>query len=93
MFGRINEQFEVFDCLLEIEVGGKVQTQRMKAPRIMIEQQFESLVQQAANNNTFPIKIKISREVSIWSKLKGKWIEQENSIVFTNIAYGNSKNH
>jgi hypothetical protein len=92
LFGRIDEQFEVFDCLLEIEMSGRVQTQRMKAPRIMIEQQFESLVQQAVNN-TSPIKIKMSRKVPIWSKFEDKWIEQENSIVFTNVAYGNSENY
>lgn len=92
MFGRINEQFKVFDCLLEIEMEGRVQTQRLKAPRVMIEQQFESLVQQAANS-TSPIKIRMSRKVPIWSQLEDKWIERENSIIFTNIAYGNSKNY
>ena len=92
MFGRINEQFEVFDCLLEIEMEGRVQTQRLKAPRVMIEQQFESLVQQAINSAS-PIKIKMSRRVPIWSQLEDKWIERENSIIFTNIAYGNSKNY
>ena len=88
LFGRINEQFEVFDCLLEIEIDGKVKIQRMNAPRIMIEQQFKSLMQQAAND-TSPIKVRISRKAPIWNQFEDKWIEREFDIIFTNNAYEN----
>lgn len=69
-------------------MNGRVQMQRMKAPRIMIEQQFKSLMQQAAND-TSPIKVRISRKVPIWNQFEDKWIEREFDIVFTNIAYEN----
>ena len=87
MFGRMNEQMEVFDCIFEIEQNGNVQRQRMEAPRIMLEQQFIQLVQQAANN-TSPIRIKMCRNVPVWNQFENKWKSIENSVTFANIAYG-----
>lgn len=90
MFGRINEQFEVFDCLLEVAMNNQVQKQRMQAPRIMIVQNFQSLVEQASNSSA-PIMIKMSRNTPIYDEREGKWIDRENSIIFTNNAWVNQE--
>ena len=65
---------EVFACIFEIEQNGNIQRQRMEAPRIMIEQQFTQLVQQAANS-TIPIRIKMMRNAHVWNQLEKKWID------------------
>ena len=80
--------FEIFDCTLVIENGNQKQCSQMQAPRIMIEREFMSLIQQAANVNS-PIKITLSRKIPIWNQYDNKWVERENSIVFTNNAWKN----
>lgn len=88
MFDGINERFEVFACTITIDIGDKRQQQTIQAPRVMIEQEFVSLMQQANNNNA-PVRITLSRKVPIWSQLQNKWIEHENSIEFCNLAWQN----
>jgi hypothetical protein len=90
LFRHIKEQFETFDCLLEVEMNGNIQRQKIEAPRMVIEQQFESLVKRAVNNSA-PIRIRLSRNIPIYSQLENKWIQRENEIVFTNIAWTNQK--
>ena len=93
-FGGINGQLEMFDCLIEIEANGDNKRQRMQAPRIMIEQQFASLVQQATQTND-PVRIRLSRMAQIYDEFGSlvyeneKPLERELYIVFTNNAYGN----
>ena len=88
MFGRIDEKMDVFTCTFEIHIGDKKEQRTIQAPRIMIEQEFISLVQQA-NNNPSPIMIIMSRRVPIWSQLKNAWIEREHSVEFRNLAWQN----
>ena len=90
MFRHVNDQFEIYDCILEIAMNNQVQKQRMQAPRIMLVQNFESLVEQASNSST-PVMVKMSRNVPIWSQFENRWIERENSIIFTNNAWVNQK--
>lgn len=66
--------------------GGHKQSFLMQSPRIMIEQKFLSLVQQAAKNPN-PVSVKLMRKVPIYDNFDGKWIERENSILFMNLAY------
>lgn len=89
-FGGMGEQMEVFNCVFDIESGGAHQRQSMKAPRIMIEQQFMQLVQQAAQDSN-PVKIKLSRMAECSSWWDDKTIKREVYIVFTNNAYGEYK--
>ena len=80
---------EVFDCTLEIFQGSRVEKQRMKAPRFVIEQQFASLVEQATNT-VAPIKLRLSRIVPVWSQFEQRWIDREIDIVFMNNAWANN---
>lgn len=80
---------EVFDCTLEIFQGNRVEKQRMKAPRFVIEQQFASLVEQAINTNT-SIKLRLSRIQPVWSQFEQRWIDREIDIVFMNNAWVNN---
>lgn len=86
MFQNIHEQFEVFSCIIEIETDNKVQKQNIQQPRIMLEQNFASLIQQAANTSS-PTKVKISRVIPVYDCFNSKWIEREIDIVFKNNAY------
>lgn len=80
----------MFVCTFEIENGQQTQDQTIQAPRIMLEQQFLSYVQQAANAS-HPARIKMSRKVPVYDSFCNKWIERENSIEFMNKAYESQK--
>ena len=88
LFGQISDKMDVFTCTFDIDIGDKRQQKTIQAPRIMIEQEFISLVQQA-NDSPSPIRITMSRKVPIWSQLQNKWIEREHSIIFQNLAWQN----
>lgn len=86
MFGfsfNFGEQMEVFDCTLEVSVGDERQQQRMNAPRMIIEQQFMSLCQDAAQANA-PVRVKLSRIANIYDEINDRWIELEPYILFMN---------
>lgn len=85
MFNKMN----IFRVVFEIEIDGKTQSQIIEAPQFMIEQQFLSYVEQAANATLNPVKIKMSRSVPIWNQIENRWVNQENSVIFTNSAYKN----
>lgn len=86
MFERIREQMEVFECTFDIEVENRIQHQIVQAPRAALEQQFLSLVQQAAQSSK-QVKVKMSRKVPIYDSFDKKWIERENSVTIANNAY------
>ena len=86
MFSHLHQQMEIYTCLLEVEQNGNLQSRTIDAPRIMLEQQFMNLVQQASNANN-PIKIKMSRQVPTYNNYDDKWINLEHHLVFENNAY------
>ena len=86
---HLHEKMEIFVCTFEIIVGENTQWRTLEAPRIMLEREFISLVNEAANNPN-PIKVKMSRKVPIWNPFDNQWIEQENSITFMNNVYTNA---
>ena len=88
MYRVFQEQLELYYCMFEIEANNNKQQQSIQAPRIMIEQQFVSLVEQAANSNS-PVRIRMSRKVPIYDDMTGESTEQEIDVVFTNIAWNN----
>ena len=89
-FGGMDERFEAFDCIIEVEVDGNKQRQRMQAPRIMIEQQFLGVCQEIAQINT-PAKARLSRIAQCSSDWFDEIVEREVEIVFENNAYCNEK--
>lgn len=90
MFERIREQMEIFECTFDMEVENDIQHQVVQAPRAALEQQFLSLVQQAAQSSK-PVKVKMSREVPIYDNFDKKRIERENSVAFANNTYIKTK--
>lgn len=82
----LHEKFEVFYCIFEITTPYVTQRQEMEAPRIMLEQRFISLVEQAASSNE-AIKVAIRRPISVWSQFDQKMLDRESSVVFKNRAY------
>ena len=86
MFNHFQMFDDLYDVILEITEGNNIRKQQMQAPRIIIEQQFLQLMQQAANVQ-IPVKIKLSRTEQIYDNFDQKFIDQENSITFMNNAY------
>ena len=81
-----DETMELFTCKFDIEVDGVREHHFQQAPRIFLERQFVSLVQQAYGQQV-PIMIKMSREIPVWSQVDQKWLYRENSVVYQNHAY------
>ena len=90
MFERIdNRMMDVFVVVFEIEMNDKIQRQTMQAPRIMLEQQFVSLVQQAYESRV-PVRVKMSMAVPIWIQFENRWVDREHSVEFVNQAWQDS---
>lgn len=77
---------DLYDVIFEITEGDNVRKQQMQAPRIIIEQQFLQLMQQAANVQ-IPVKIKLSRTEQVFDSFDQKFVDRENSITFMNNTY------
>jgi hypothetical protein len=88
-FGNLNEKMKIFSVSITVNVDGNIQKRAIQAPRMMIEQEFISLVQQATQSNE-PIKLIMSIKFPLYDEWHDKWNECENSITFTNDAYKNA---
>lgn len=86
MFNIFTDQLELFDCIFDIDVDGSKQIQQMQAPRIMIQQQFLQLVQQAGNDGR-AVKIVLRRDAPCYDEFNKKWITREHEIEFKNKLY------
>lgn len=86
LFNHFQMFDDLYDVIFEITEGDNVRKQQMQAPRIIIEQQFLQLMQQAVNVQ-IPVKIKLSRTEQIYDNFDQKFIEQENNITFMNNTY------
>lgn len=83
---QMEEKMEIFVCLFEIEVDGVVQHRKMKAPRLFLEQEYTSLVYEAAQDPR-PVRVKMSRTEMVWNQFDQEGVEREYSIDFVNNAY------
>lgn len=86
----MDEMFEIFEVIFEIENGNQKQRSRMQAPRIMLQRQFVSLMEQAIHTNV-PVRITMSRREPVWNPFEDRWIEQEYSMSFSNNAWQGSE--
>ena len=77
---------KMFTCLFEIKTGDNIQHQSIEAPRIMLEQQFEQLMSNAAQDNR-PIRVKMARMQRIYDNFDEEWVEREFSVAFANNKY------
>lgn len=82
----LNGQFDIFECTIEIDVAGNIHRNTVQAPRILIQQDFLQLVQQAVNDNK-PVKIKLSRMIECENEWTGEVKLREASIAFMNRSY------
>ena len=78
-------EMEMFEVIFEITNGNRKSIQRMQAPRIMIEQQFLQLAEQAYRS-TDPIRIVLKREEPIYNNFTNEWVNREYSITYDNDA-------
>lgn len=85
MFFDFNNQFEIKACTFEIDNNGSIQQQMIQAPKMIVVQQFLSLIQQVINANE-PVRVKINTMVPIYSDKSG-YRNMESSIEFKNNAY------
>ena len=86
MFNHFQMFDDLYDVIFEITEGDNVRKQQMQAPRIIIEQQFLQLMQQAANVQ-IPVKIKLSRTEQVFDSFDQQFVDRENSITFMNNTY------
>ena len=86
MFQHFQMFDDLYDVILEITEGNNIRKQQMQAPRIIIEQQFLQLMQQAANVQ-IPVKIKLKRIEQVYDNFDQKFVDRENSITFMNNTY------
>lgn len=80
------QQFETYRCEIEIEADGQFQYQTIEAPRMFLQHQFLSLVQQAAQSYQ-PVRITMRRTESVWDQYSHRQIQQEYTMEFSNNAY------
>lgn len=86
MFNHFQMFDDLYDVIFEITEGDNIRKQQMQAPRIIIEQQFLQLMQQAANVQIL-VKIKLSQTEQIYDNFDQKFVDRENNITFMNNAY------
>ena len=75
-----------YSVMFEITVDDKLEAYIREAPRIALEHEFMSLVNQAARYPK-PVKVRMSRKVPIYDPFDKTTIEREHSIEFTNKAW------
>jgi len=80
------QEFQVYEVTLEVNDNGRIQLQRIQAPRVMIEHQFLGLMEQASKVNR-PIRIKMSRTEPYFDQYEQKNIPQESNLIFANNSY------
>lgn len=80
------DMFEVFTCKMEIEYNSIRKVQTIQAPAIMIQNEFMAVVEEVARA-AYPVRVKLSREVPVYSQFDRDWLKRECSIEFRNNAY------
>ena len=80
------QDFVVYDIELRVNDNGNISRQKLQLPRIMIEQQFLGLVNQAARIQR-PVKIELIRTEPYYDQYEQKYIPQEYKVIFANNSY------
>ena len=80
----IFQEFETFVCDLIIEDPNRIiQEQTIKAPKIILEQQFLDIAKRISSAKN-PLKVTLKRKVQIWDQFDQKYVEREYSTSFLN---------
>lgn len=85
MFIDFNEQFEIKECSFDIESNGRTDHQVMQAPKMVIIQQFLSLIQQAINTD-IPVKITMATMIPVYSDKIAGYRNMKSMLEFKNNA-------
>ena len=80
------QDFAIYDIELRVSDNGNISRQKLQLPRIMIEQQFLGLVNQAARIQR-PVKIELIRTEPYYDQYEQKYIPQEYKVIFANNSY------
>ena len=80
------DAMEMYECTMTIDTDGKIQTNRLAAPRIIIENHFADLLRQAMAAQ-IPVMIKLSRTELVWSQYDLKNHNRDYYIQFKNSHY------
>ena len=91
MFIDFDEQFEIKECSFDIESNGHTDRQAMQAPKMVIIQQFLSLIQQAINTD-IPVRITMATMVPVWSDKIVVYRDMKSTLEFKNNAYLHKEN-
>lgn len=86
MFFDFSEQLEIFDVEIDIEVDGQPQQQMITAPKMIIVQQFLSLIQQAINTNQ-KVCVKMVHNIPVYNDWFGTERIMPSTLEFKNNAY------
>lgn len=86
MFIDFSEQLEMYDVEIDIEVDGQLQHQTISAPKMIIIQQFLSLIQQAINTNQ-SVCTKMTTYVPVYSERAKEERNLPSTLEFKNNAY------
>lgn len=90
MFFDFSEQLEVYEVEIDIEVDGQLQNQTISAPKMIIIQQFLSLIQQAINTNQ-RVYVKMTTYIPVYSEKARKERSLPSTIEFKNNQYLNNE--
>ena len=85
MFIDFNEQFEIKECSFDIESNGHTDHQVMQAPKMVIIQQFLSLIQQAINTD-IPVRITMATMIPVYSDKIAGYRNMKSMLEFKNNA-------
>jgi hypothetical protein len=80
------DAMRVYECVLTVETEAGVQTTQLTAPRVIIENHFVSLLEQAVAASV-PVMIKLSRMDPVWSQYDAQNLNREYIIQFKNNHY------
>lgn len=86
MFFDFSEQLEMCDVEIDIEIDGQLQHQTISAPKMIIIQQFLSLIQQAINTNQ-RVYVRMTTYVPVYSEKSGKERNLPSTLEFKNNPY------
>lgn len=90
MFFDFSEQFDMHNVVIEIQVDGQTQVQNIGAPKMVIIQQFLSLIQQAINSNQ-RVMIRMTNYIPVYSDKTGEERNMPSTLEFKNNPYLNNK--
>lgn len=91
MFIDFGEQLEIKECSFDIESNGHTDHQVMQAPKMVIIQQFLSLIQQAISTDSL-VRITMATMVPVWSDKIAGYRNMRSTLEFKNNAYLNKEN-